>query len=141
MTNPEMHDIMDKVISTLYNHMDRNGMHFERELLAPKKIKLAPKDADRLWDVLLSTGLVTSIIGFGNEGKLAITPAGIQMITRFGAYKNYLDSQKGAAQGGAPQISIQLAPGPEEKPATQEKALPAKKQAAARSRRPGKTSA
>jgi hypothetical protein len=86
--------------------MDKKGLHFEKQILWPNKFKVKPHDIEKLWDILLATGMADSIIGFGNGGKLEITPAGIQMMTRYGSYKNFLASQQFGQPPG--QLTIQL---------------------------------
>lgn len=98
-------DILDTVLRTLYEHMDKNGLLFEKELLEANKIRLNPQESGKIWDVLRATGLVESIIGFGNEGKLELTPAGIQMMMRFGSYKNFLATQN---ISNSPQVTISV---------------------------------
>lgn len=105
MEATHMTDILDTVLRTLYEHMDKDGLNFDQELLAANKIELSPEESDALWDVLRATGLADSIIGFGKEGRLELTPAGIQMMTRFGSYKNFLAAQK---TGVPPQVTISV---------------------------------
>lgn len=123
MDHDKVNDILDATFKTLFNNMDQNGLHFEKQILGPNKFRVQPKEIDQLWDVLLASGLADSIIGFGNEGKLEMTPAGIQMMTRFGSYKNFLASMSPGPQL-PPQVTIQLSgsdkpakkPGPKTSP-------------------------
>lgn len=108
MTTDQMIDILDTTFKTLYNNMDKNGLHFEKQILWPNKIKVKPKESEMIWNILMSTGLAGSMVGFGNEGKLEINTAGIQMMTRFGSYKNFLATQQGAAHP-LQSLTIQLA--------------------------------
>lgn len=105
METSQMTDILDAVFKTLYEHIDKDGLSFEKELLGANKIKVSPAESDKIWDVLHATGLVGSIVGFGSEGKLELTSPGIQMMTRFGSYKNFLAAQN---TGATPQFTISL---------------------------------
>ena len=105
MEATRMTDILDTVLRTLYEHMDKDGLNFDQDLLAANKIELSPEESDALWDVLRATGLADSIIGFGKEGRLELTSAGIQMMTRFGSYRNFLAAQK---TGVPPQVTISV---------------------------------
>lgn len=102
----QIYTVLDITFQTLYEHMDKDGLHFEKDVLQPNKVKLTPEEGERIWDVLMASGLADSIIGFGNGGKLEITPAGIQMMTRYGSYKNYIASQQSGVQPS--QVTIQL---------------------------------
>jgi len=129
----QMTEILDTVFRTLYENMDKGGLLFEEELLRPNKIALTQSETERLWDILRSTGFAGSIVGFGNEGKLEITPAGIQMMMRYGSYKNFLASQN--IGQGPQQVTIQLgdsAPKERQAPVSQGK-TPQKPKKAARS--------
>ena len=105
MDATRMNDILDTVLRTLYDNMDKDGLSLDEELLGANKIQLTASESERVWEVLRATGLVESIIGFGKEGRLELTPAGIQMMTRFGSYKNFLATQ---ATGATPQVTISV---------------------------------
>lgn len=131
MDTTQMYDVLDLTFRTLYDNMDKGGLHFENDILQPNKIMLKPEEIGRLWDVMMATGLADGIIGFGNGGKVDITPAGIQMMTRYGSYKNFLMAQQAAIQP-QPQLTIQLAEDPSDtkvKPAGKPQVKPAKKAA------------
>lgn len=98
-------ETLDAIFGTLYENMDKDGLLFREQILHPNKIRLTEAEEERVWDVLRASGLAASIVGFGNRGKLELTPAGIQMMTRFGSYKQFLASQGNPA----PQLTIQLA--------------------------------
>lgn len=137
MDTNQMYDVLDLTLKTLYENMDKGGLHLENDILQPNKIKLKPEETGKVWDVLMATGLADGIIGFGNSGKVDITPAGIQMMTRYGSYKNFLVAQQAAVQP-QPQLTIQLAQDDGKAPKKAagksvpkpvKKALPAKKEA------------
>jgi hypothetical protein len=116
MTTAQMYAILDTIFKSLYMHSDRDGLDLEKDILKPHRIKLTPLEIDRLRDVLLASGLADSIIGFGRGGKLEITPAGLQMMTRYGSYQNFLLTQQSGSQAPAQQLTIQLVNPEEEKP-------------------------
>lgn len=84
--------VFDLVLKTLYNNTDRNGLHVENEIFAPLEIKMPAHDTGRLWEVMISSGWVSPVIGFGNAGKLELTKAGYQLMSQFGGYSEYLTS-------------------------------------------------
>lgn len=82
----------DLVLKTLYNSTHRDGLHVENEIFIPARVKVAPHEAGRLWEVMVSSGWVSPVIGFGNAGKLELTKAGYQLMSQFGGYTEYLTS-------------------------------------------------
>ena len=82
--------IVDTVLNRLYNNSTKNMLHLESEIYAPANIQLPPEDAERVWEVMISTGLVTPVIGFGNSGKVELTRAGYQLMAQYGGYSQYL---------------------------------------------------
>jgi hypothetical protein len=110
-----MYTVLDTIFKTLYMHSDRDGLDLEKDILRPHRIKLTPPEIDRIRDVLLASGLAGSIIGFGRGGKLEITSAGLQMMTRYGSYQNFLMAQQSGSQAPSQQLTIQLVNPEEEK--------------------------
>lgn len=108
MTTEQMYAVLNTVFESLYTHSDRDGLDLEKEILKPHRIKLTPAEIDRIRDVLLASGLADSIIGFGRGGRLEITPAGLQMMTRYGSYRNFLAAQQTSGQAPSQQLTIQL---------------------------------
>jgi|GEM_PF-716553 hypothetical protein len=84
--------VFDIVLKTLYNNADKDVLHLEREIYAPANINLPHKEAERLWEVMTSSGLVTPVIGFGNAGKVELTNNGYQLMSQYGSYLEYLAS-------------------------------------------------
>jgi hypothetical protein len=82
-------NIFDTVLKHLYNNADIS-LHLEKQIYVPNNIKLTHKEAERLWEVMISSGWVTPIIGFGNAGKVELTKTGYQLMAQFGGYSEYL---------------------------------------------------
>lgn len=82
--------VFDIVLKTLYNNADKDVLHLEHEIYAPANINLPHKEAERLWEVMTSSGLVTPVIGFGNAGKVELTNNGYQLMSQYGSYLDYL---------------------------------------------------
>jgi hypothetical protein len=83
-------NVFDLVLKELFENADQDEMDLERDILAKSKIKLHQKESRRLWEVLTSSGWISPAIGFGKAGKLELTKAGMQMMTQFGGYSQYL---------------------------------------------------
>ena len=84
--------IIDVVLKALYGTAHKQALDFEREILAPNKIILAPDAVERIWVILLGTEWVSPEVGFGNAGKLALTHQGMQLMLQFGGYYQYLEA-------------------------------------------------
>lgn len=84
--------IIDLTLKTLYNDAHKGMLHLEAEIYKPLKIKLSYKEANRLWHIMTSTGLIAPVIGFGNAGKIELTRTGYQLMSQFGSYKDYIAS-------------------------------------------------
>lgn len=97
--------IINVVLETLYNNADKDVLDLEKEIYRPNNIKLNIKHAERLWEVMLSSGWISPVIGFGNAGKVALTQSGYQLMAQYGGYSNFLDAQK-LAQQQQPQTII-----------------------------------
>ena len=83
--------VMDTVLSTLYNNSDKDAMHLENEIYKPHNIQMPLKEAERIWEIIKASGLITPVIGFGNGGKVELTREGYQLMAQYGSYKNYLN--------------------------------------------------
>lgn len=86
--------LTDLVLAKLYNDGDRQPASLEDDILTPAKIKFTAGGVDRLWDILLSTGLVSPVIGFKRSGRLAITNQGYQLMSQFGSYSNFIKKRE-----------------------------------------------
>jgi len=82
--------LFDIVLASLYENADKDTLHMENDILKPLNINLPPNEADRIWEVMVSSGLVSPVVGFGNAGKLELTKAGYQLLSQYGTYSQYL---------------------------------------------------
>lgn len=106
----------DIVLHKLYNDGDKKTASLKEDILIPHKIKFTEEGIERLWDILISTGLVSPVIGFGRSGRLSITNQGYQLMSQFGSYSNFLKKREEEAArktAGAvlPQFIISAADG------------------------------
>lgn len=106
--------LTDLVLAKLYNDGDKQPASLEEDILVPANIKFTSGGVDRLWDVLLSTGLVSPVIGFKSSGRLTITNQGYQLMSQFGSYSNFIKKREEEAarqsEGSAmPQFIISAA--------------------------------
>lgn len=91
--------IIDKALESLYNDGDKVIRSLQDDVLKPNKLGLNEKEAGRIWDLMVNTGLVHAVIGFGNTGKLDLTNEGYQLMSQFGSYSSFLaEHQKQLAQ-------------------------------------------
>jgi hypothetical protein len=86
--------ILDQIIRTLYDNSDKATLNLDNDIYKPLGINLPDKEYERLWEVMLSTGLISPVVGFGNSGKVELSHAGYQLMTQFGSYKNYVVSMQ-----------------------------------------------
>jgi hypothetical protein len=82
--------LFDIVLASLYENADKDTLHMEDDILKPLNINLPPNEADRIWEVMVSSGLVSPVVGFGNAGKLELTKSGYQLLSQYGTYSQYL---------------------------------------------------
>jgi hypothetical protein len=65
------------------------GAHDLSHIIAIRKIS-----ADHHFEeVLINTGFVKHVVGFGKAGKVEITLTGMQLVSQFGDYLKYLESE------------------------------------------------
>jgi hypothetical protein len=86
--------IIDKALASLYNDGDKVIRSLQEDVLKPNKINLAEKETDRIWDIMMNSGLVHAVIGFGNTGKLDLTPEGYQLMSQFGSYSAFIQEHQ-----------------------------------------------
>lgn len=86
--------ITDLVLNRLYNNGDKQTASLKEDILIPAQVKFTKEGVDRLWDILLSTGLVSPVIGFGHSGELSITNQGYQLMSQFGSYANFIHKRE-----------------------------------------------
>lgn len=90
--------IVDLVLRFLFNQGNKRTASLADDILAPLNIQFTENGFDRIWDVLVGTNLVSPVIGFGRSGKLSITHEGLQIMTQFGSYANFIQLRAAAAQ-------------------------------------------
>lgn len=103
--NPDV-AIVDLVLRCLYDNPEKNAMSLDEEIFKPHGITLHRKASEHVWDVLMTSGLISPLIGFGHAGKVELTKTGIQLMTQYGSYSRYLQAGEEAA---APYV-VQIAP-------------------------------
>lgn len=86
--------VIDLVLRTLYNNADIDVLHLEDDIYKPAKVQIPHKEAERLWEVMTSTGLIKPVVGYGNSGKIELTRSGYQLMAQFGGYIAYVESLK-----------------------------------------------
>lgn len=82
--------IIDLVLKTLYHNSHIDTLHIERDIYHKAKLKIPYIEAERLWEVMLNTGLVNPVAGFGNAGKLKLSRTGYQLMAQYGGYTEYI---------------------------------------------------
>ena len=82
--------ILDIVMKTLFENADKNGLNLEKDIFRPLDIKLPAKEVDKVWEVIINSGLINPIVGFGNSGKVELTSEGVKMMSQYGGYLNFL---------------------------------------------------
>jgi hypothetical protein len=121
--------IIDKALESLYNDGDKVVRSLQDDVLRHNHIALSEKETARIWDMMVNTGLVHAVIGFGNTGKLDLTNEGYQLMSQFGSYSAFLqEHQRQVAQQNQsmafPQFIIEQGePGKEAAEPNQEKAV------------------
>ncbi len=86
--------IIDLVLRTLYNNSDIDVLHLEDDIYKPAKVEIPHKEAERLWEVMTSSGLIKPVVGYGNAGKIELSRSGYQLMAQFGGYIEYINSLK-----------------------------------------------
>lgn len=84
--------VIDLVLKSLYNNADKEALHIDKDIYEPNGVKLPLKEIERIWDVMVASGWISPVIGFGNAGKIELTREGTQLMAQFGGYKEYLDA-------------------------------------------------
>lgn len=83
--------LFDVVLKTLYVN-SKSELDLEKEIFAAANLKVPHTESERIWNVLMSSGLVSAAVGFGKAGKVELTKQGYQLMAQFGSYKQYLES-------------------------------------------------
>ncbi len=93
--------LIDTVLDSLYNKGDKKSKKLKEEILLGNRIKLNEQETERLWDILINSGLVNPLIGFGNSGKLDLSKSGYKLMHDFGSYLGFLEQQAAQQQAQA----------------------------------------
>ena len=88
-------DVIEYVLSTLFNNLDVNELHLEKDILAPTKIVFNNKQLEHLRELIISTNLVKNSVGFGKIGYMYLTSTGITQLKIHGTYRNFLKATLG----------------------------------------------
>lgn len=94
--------LIDLVLHKLYNNGDKIPASIDKDVLQPNHIKFTEAGSNRLWDIVLNTGLVKPEIGFGKVGSLTLTNEGYQLMQSFGSYKNFIAKREELAKSATP---------------------------------------
>lgn len=86
--------IIDVVLKSLYHNSHIDTLHIENDIYKNAKINIPYIESERLWEVMLNSGLVNPVAGFGNAGKLKLSRTGYQLMAQFGGYAEYMNSLK-----------------------------------------------
>lgn len=94
--------IIDIVLKSLYHNSHIDTLHIEDDIYKKSNIDIPYVEAERLWEVMLNSGLVNPVAGFGNAGKLKLSRTGYQLMAQFGGYAEYMASLKNKSKPQAP---------------------------------------
>lgn len=100
--------LIDLVLTKLYNNGDKIPASIDKDILQPNHIKFTDAGSNRLWDIILNTGLVKPEVGFGKVGSLTLTHEGYQLMANFGSYKNFISKREEQAKSNTPQVFPQF---------------------------------
>ena len=81
--------LFDMVMGEIYENSDVNSVLFE-DILHKYQVELPVKEKERIWDVITNSMWISPMMGFGQAGKLELTPQGFQLMAQYGSYSNYL---------------------------------------------------
>jgi hypothetical protein len=111
-------DILDYIFQTLYYHLDKNEMHFEKDILAPSGLLLEEKQVEHLRELMMNTGLVHQSIGFGKAGRVYLNGRGIQVMKKYKSYHAFLQQEESlqSLMGLNPSTGTPEKPGTANKP-------------------------
>lgn len=124
-------NLFDMVLKQLYNNAD-NALHLENQIYTPNNVKLNNKESERIWEIMISSGWVTPVIGFGNAGKVELTKTGYQLMSQFGGYSEYLTAVQSSQQPQTIILPIQIQGQDEENEAHQLQAAGSEEKTAAK---------
>lgn len=86
--------IIDIVLKALYHNSHIDTLHIENDIYKHANINIPYAESERLWEVMLNSGLVNPVAGFGNAGKLKLSRFGYELMAKFGGYREYMQAVK-----------------------------------------------
>ncbi len=86
--------LIDLVLKSLYHNSHIDVLHVENDIYKNANVEVPYVEAERLWEVMLSSGLVNPVAGFGNAGKLKLSRSGYQLMAQYGGYAEYISTIK-----------------------------------------------
>lgn len=86
--------IIDTVLKTLYHNSHIETLHIDEDIYKRAGINIPYVESERLWEVMLNSGLVNPVAGFGNAGKLKLSRNGYELMAKYGGYKEYMQAVK-----------------------------------------------
>lgn len=100
--------VIDTVLKTLYENADRDVLKIEEQIYKPNNIVLNSKDAERIWEILIASGWISPVVGFGNAGKISLTREGYQLMAQHGGYIKYLEALNSAKTPNTVILPLQI---------------------------------
>lgn len=94
--------IIDIVLKALYHNSHIDTLHIEDDIYKNANINIPFIESERLWEVMLHSGLVNPVAGFGNAGKLKLSRNGYELMAKYGGYMEYMQAVRTANQTQQP---------------------------------------
>lgn len=95
--------LLDISMKALYNDGDKVELRLVEDILDPNKIQFNDeKSLESYWDIITNSGFVKPSIGFGNNGKISLSKVGFDVMSQFGSYMAFLQSQQN------PQLKVSI---------------------------------
>lgn len=88
-------DMMNIVTKILFEDSQKDELDLQKDVIDKSNVIFPQKEVERIWNVLIGSTWISPIVGFGKAGKLELTNAGLQMMSQYGSYKNFLMKQEG----------------------------------------------
>ena len=87
--------LIDISMRELYNDGDKRELKLVEEILSPNNIQFTDeKSLESYWDIITNSGYIKPSIGFGNNGKVTLSKAGFDLMSKFGGFKEFLMAQQ-----------------------------------------------
>ncbi|HEY9178878.1 MAG TPA: hypothetical protein VIN07_14375 [Flavipsychrobacter sp.] len=84
--------IIDIVLKALYHNSHVDTLHIDDDIYKNANINIPFIESERLWEVMLNSGLVNPVAGFGNAGKLKLSRNGYELMGKYGGYREYMQA-------------------------------------------------